>query len=269
MHQAIKKARQTQTDDSTLPAEHLDNLQQPACGHLCTACEAQQSGVVGTAPGGEACEEFDSELGTWLLSKLQRLQPGAELTVDSIKVLGRLLDQITERVLEEAQRTSSSAPLSDAPAALAAAAAAPNDGARGAAAAGSGQPQHREGQQATSAAGRLQALTSLDIHKVSDDILLPCFTQLWSKCNIEPWLNPLWLTQLHPPMQALKRVLPEPAGSHSHLLKQAWHLDKQSLKGIKRQKQAAATATEKSAASRSAGSKENEQGQETAAPVLP
>lgn len=68
-------------------------------------------------------------------------------------------------------------------------------------------------------------------------------------------------------MQALKRVLPEPAGSHSHLLKQAWHLDKQSLKGIKRQKQAAASATEDSAAGCGTGSKENEQKQQAAAPA--
>lgn len=64
-------------------------------------------------------------------------------------------------------------------------------------------------------------------------------------------------------------MLREPAGSHSHLLKQAWHLDKQSLKGIKRQKQAAACA----AADDGGGgcvSKENmlQQQQQRATPML-
>ena len=84
-----------------------------------------------------------------------------------------------------------------------------------------------------------------------------------------------------PPLQALKRVLPgEPASNKLRpylpaVIKQAWHEDKQSLKGIKRQKQvpAAAPATAAAAApgaaahdsSGGSGSKENWQQQE--APV--
>lgn len=35
--------------------------------------------------------EFDAELATWLAGRLQRMQPGAELTTGSVKVLGKLL----------------------------------------------------------------------------------------------------------------------------------------------------------------------------------
>lgn len=43
------------------------------------------------AEEGEEGEEYDEELGAWLAGRLQRMQPGAELTVGSVKVLGKLL----------------------------------------------------------------------------------------------------------------------------------------------------------------------------------
>lgn len=77
----------------------------------------------------------------------------------------------------------------------------------------------------------------------------------------------------HTPLQALKRVLPGEAASNKlrpylpAVTKQAWHLDKQSLKGIKRQKQAeAGAAAEESAAGGGGGgggAKENEQQAQT------
>jgi hypothetical protein len=140
---------------------------------------AQQPGTAGDSEGSEGeeeGEEYDSELATWLMSRLQRLQPGAELTVGSVKVLGRLLDEITVRVLDEAQRASGGS--GDAAAAEAASsavaslggAAAAEDG-QGQAAAGAAAPaapagaqqQDRRGKQAPL---RSSALTSLDIHKV-------------------------------------------------------------------------------------------------------
>ena len=85
------------------------------------------------------------------------------------------------------------------------------------------------------------------------------------------------LLQLLSIAQALKRVLPgEPTSNKLRpylptVTKQAWHLDKQSLKGIKRQKQAAAGSAPDEggtaaaagaavvAAGTSGGSKENQQ----------
>lgn len=43
------------------------------------------------AAEGEEGEEYDEELGAWLAGRLHRMQPGAELTVGSVKVLGKLL----------------------------------------------------------------------------------------------------------------------------------------------------------------------------------
>lgn len=86
-----------------------------------------------------------------------------------------------------------------------------------------------------------------------------------------PFPLPSFLTLTRPAdmLQALKRVLPgEPASNKLRpylpaVTKQAWHLDKQSLKGIKKQKQAAAgAAAEEACASGSSKSKENEQRQQ-------
>lgn len=129
--------------------------------------------AAGGAPAGGASradseeDEFDAELGSWLAGRLQRMQPGAELTVGSVKVLGRLLDEITARVLEEARRVNSgeAAPGKTAAAAAgqagsAAAPAAATD-AEAAPAAAAAQPQERRGKQQ-----KMTALTSLDISKV-------------------------------------------------------------------------------------------------------
>ncbi|KAL4427306.1 hypothetical protein ABPG77_003215 [Micractinium sp. CCAP 211/92] len=150
---------------------------------------------------GEEEEGFDAELGTWLAGRLQRMQPDAELDSGSVRVLGRLLDELTARVLDEACRVNAAS-------AACAAADAPADSsaeAGPAAHAGSSGAEHQAG-----CGHKLSTLTSLDIHK------------------------------------ALKRVLPgEPSDGKLRpylpsVTKQAWHLDKQSLKGIKRQKQAVA-----------------------------
>lgn len=191
MHQEVLRASQAQTDAvdggsiqtgqalcpvlAPPPPEHLNHLQQRAYGRSDgqlspAAGEVEQLGGVDVAtegPHSQAAEdeEFDSELATWLFGKLQRLQPGAELTADSVRVLGRLLDQITERVLEEAQRASAGGPQNLA--ATAEAAEALSDCTRVAAPAASGHMQHQQEQRSTATAVRLQALTSLDIHKVS------------------------------------------------------------------------------------------------------
>lgn len=106
---------------------------------------------------GEEEEGFDAELGTWLAGRLQRLQPDAELDSGSVRVLGRLLDELTARVLDEACRVNAAS-------AACAAADAPADSsaeAGPAAHAGSSGAEHEAG-----CGHKLSTLTSLDIHKV-------------------------------------------------------------------------------------------------------
>ncbi|GAB4814217.1 hypothetical protein N2152v2_001263 [Parachlorella kessleri] len=150
-----------------------------------------------------ACEEFDHELGQWLVRTLQNVIPGAELTVGSVKTLTSLLDGITQRILEEAKDISL---------------------ATGTDSTDTAAPPE---------AGTAKPLTSLDIHKAS----------------------------------ALKRVLPgDPSEKRLRpylpaVTKQAWHLDKQSLKGVKKLKTASSAAAEmpakRAAAALAASGKEN------------
>jgi hypothetical protein len=152
---------------------------------------AQQPGTAGDSEGSEGEEDYDSELATWLMSRLQRLQPGAELTVGSVKVLGRLLDEITVRVLDEAQRASGggSGDAAAAEAASSAVACAAADlgvvaapehmqGQAGAAApaapagAQQQQPPPQQDRRAKQPPLKSSALTSLDIHKVLACLLI-------------------------------------------------------------------------------------------------
>ena len=136
---------------------HHQQQQQAQASH---AQDQEGSGSDGDDDDGDD-DDFDPELATWLARTLQRRQPGAELTVGSVKVLSRLLDELTARVLAEAQRVSTTggggadASGSDVVAVVAAAAqAAP------APQSAQGQEQHQETQQ------QQQTLTSRDISKV-------------------------------------------------------------------------------------------------------
>lgn len=107
---------------------------------------------------GQEGEGFDAELGTWLTGRLQRMQPGAELDHGSVRVLGRLLDELAARVLDEACRVNAaSAAHADADAAVAGG----TESGPAAQAGGGGDDEH-EAQRRQ----KLSTLTSLDIHKV-------------------------------------------------------------------------------------------------------
>ena len=154
-----------------IPVQQADDKEAVAAAAMAAAALPDEDGEA----------DDDPELAAWLARTLQRLQPGAELTVGSVRVLGRLLDEITVRVLDEAQRINSGGggggggcPAAG-PEAPGASAAAPAAAGRMPPAAA--QPQHPE-QQRTEKKGRQQeqqqqpqqrkpsALTSLDIHKV-------------------------------------------------------------------------------------------------------
>lgn len=170
--------------------------------------------------------DCDPEMGTWLLDTLRRIQPDAEITVGSVKVSLHsplapiqfsndhlpplstspslpfpLLQQILSNLLDQVTTTV----LQEASAISSGQETADLPGTSGL----SSSSDHSTAQQTTtSRRGGLKRmpLTSLDIHK------------------------------------ALKRVLPGEPGELFRpylptVTKQAWHLDKQSLKGIKGKKQ--------------------------------
>lgn len=95
--------------------------------------------------GREDESDGEVELAAFANRVLQRVQPGAELDTGSLRMLSLLLDQVTERVLDEAQRISSAGGASAAP---------------GSSTGGSGSS--KGGNKAVQA----PPLTSLDIHKV-------------------------------------------------------------------------------------------------------
>lgn len=176
------------------PAER----QAAAAGDSSSCAAAAAAAAAANAPGSTGrecdCDEdgsaegeedgFDAELGAWLAGRLQRMQPGAELSAGSVRVLGRLLDEITIRVLDEAQRVNAAGssggggsgggnagagePVAAAPAAAAAAV----EVAASAApvlAAQAGQhlpPQDARRSRQQQAQHKPSTLTSLDIHKV-------------------------------------------------------------------------------------------------------
>ena len=113
----------------------------------------------GAVVRGEAdlAHEPDPELSLWLLRTLKAAQPDVELTAGSLRVLGSLLDGLTQRVLAEARRISGGA-------AAAGEAADDADDALPPAAADKQQqqdaPRRHVKRQET-------ALTSLDIHQAS------------------------------------------------------------------------------------------------------
>ncbi|KAL4440215.1 hypothetical protein ABPG75_003216 [Micractinium tetrahymenae] len=233
-------------EDERLPQQQAAPQQQDAHREpveaAAAAAASRQAAAAGDSSGGpsgggqEQCdsehadeedeEGCDAELGAWLAGRLQRVQPDAELDAGSVRVLGRLLDELTARVLDEACRVNAASGAH----ADATEAAASGAEAGPAAQAGGSRAAHelRRGH-------KLSTLTSLDIHK------------------------------------ALKRVLPgEPSDGKLRpylpsVTKQAWSLDKRSLKGIKRQKQAVALGGAAAAATvlaaGGADSKENEQPQ--------
>ena len=68
--------------------------QPPAAGPAAAADDipdGDENAADGEAAAAGEGEEYDEELGAWLAGRLQRMQPGAELTVGSVKVLGKLL----------------------------------------------------------------------------------------------------------------------------------------------------------------------------------
>lgn len=76
---------QHQRAEDTAAVAHAADSQQAAAGDRGDAAAANSDSEEGQE------EAFDAELATWLAGRLQRVQPGAELTVGSVQVLGRLL----------------------------------------------------------------------------------------------------------------------------------------------------------------------------------
>lgn len=153
--------QQQQQHQSSEESEHKPAAPEPAAqAEQAAHCPTAAAGPEARSEEEDEDDEFDAELATWLTGKLSRLQPGAELTAESIKVLGRLLDDVTQRVLHEARQVSSS----DAAEEMASTAAAAGPSAGNAASGAASVPLHeRRGRQQPQPAS---ALTSLDIHKV-------------------------------------------------------------------------------------------------------
>lgn len=153
--------QQQQQHQSSEESEHKPAAPEPAAqAEQAAHCPTAAAGPEARSEDEDEDDEFDAELATWLTGKLSRLQPGAELTAESIKVLGRLLDDVTQRVLHEARQVSSS----DAAEEMASTAAAAGPSAGNAASGAASVPLHeRRGRQQPQPAS---ALTSLDIHKV-------------------------------------------------------------------------------------------------------
>lgn len=86
---AQQQAREAAPGTAATAAAEGDPHRQPGAASQ-AAPEGDLDGDEAVAAEGEG-EEYDVELGAWLAGRLQRMQPGAELTVGSVKVLGKLL----------------------------------------------------------------------------------------------------------------------------------------------------------------------------------
>lgn len=98
--------------DASTPADQAQAASLRATGPLIARDGAQQQLMADHADqpscSGRVREDDDGdvELAAFANRVLQRVQPGAELDAGSLHMLSLLLDQLTERVLDEAQRMS-------------------------------------------------------------------------------------------------------------------------------------------------------------------